>query len=121
MNTWLHIEGVMKISKRCYKEQRIENRGENGAGIELVDQETVGNLLKKYTLFQHFSHLLSMEFPHKKLSIDIPYYSFKFSIFLKILFTKSLIFQCFSKFSSILPPLQLNIPHFINRFEFEGT
>ena len=53
-----------EISKRCYKEQRIENRGENGAGIELVDQETVGNLLKKYTLFQHFSHLLSMEFPH---------------------------------------------------------
>ena len=44
-----------------------------GAGIELMDRETVGNLLKKYTLFQHFSHILSMEFPRTSLSIDIPY------------------------------------------------
>ena len=55
-----------------------------------------------------------MEFPHKKLSIDIPYYSFKLSIFLKILFTKSTIFQCFCKFSSFLPPVQIKVPHFIN-------
>ena len=54
-----------------------------GAGMEVMDRQTVENLLKKYTLYQHLSHLLSMEFPHKKLSIDIPYYSFKLSISLK--------------------------------------
>ena len=54
--------------------------------------------MKKYTLFQHISHLFSIEFPSNILSTFIPYISFKVSNFFQILFILSTTKFTFSSF-----------------------